>query len=106
MQETWVLSLSREDTLEKGMATHSSILAWRIPWTEDPGRLQSMESQESDMTEWLTLTHIHIKETEKEREMNSLSQETKMTSTPTKVHEHFKRPFYFSYSKEIIVDKM
>ena len=37
MQETWVLSLSREDPLEKGMATHSSILAWRIPWTEEPG---------------------------------------------------------------------
>ena len=42
MRETWVLSLRREDTLEKGMATHSSILAWRIPWTEEPGGLQSM----------------------------------------------------------------
>ena len=37
MQETWVQSLGQEDTLEKGMATHSSILAWRIPWTEEPG---------------------------------------------------------------------
>ena len=45
MQETWVGSLSWEDTLEEGMATHSSILAWRIPWTEEPGRLQSIESQ-------------------------------------------------------------
>ena len=45
MQETWVQSLSCEDPLEKGMATHSSILAWRIPWTEHPGRLQSMGSQ-------------------------------------------------------------
>ena len=45
MQETWVQSLSREDPLEKGMATHSSILVWRIPWTEEPGRLQSMGSQ-------------------------------------------------------------
>ena len=44
MQETWVQSLGWEDPLEKGMATHSSILAWRIPWTEDPGRLQSMGS--------------------------------------------------------------
>ena len=44
MQETWVESLGREDPLEQGMATHSSILAWRIPWTEEPGRLQSMES--------------------------------------------------------------
>ena len=38
MQETWVLSLAWEDPLEKGMATHSSILAWKIPWTEEPGR--------------------------------------------------------------------
>ena len=41
MQETWVQSLSQEDPLEKGMATHSSILAWRIPWAEEPGGLQS-----------------------------------------------------------------
>ena len=41
MQETWVRSLGREDPLEKEMATHSSILAWRIPWTEEPGGLQS-----------------------------------------------------------------
>ena len=45
MQETWVQSLGQEDPLEKGMATHSSILAWRIPWTEEPGGLQSMGSQ-------------------------------------------------------------
>ena len=45
MQETWVRSLGWEDPLEKEMATHSSILAWRIPWTEDPDRLQSMGSQ-------------------------------------------------------------
>ena len=45
MKETWVQSLGQEDTLEKGMATHSSILAWRIPWTEKSGRLQSMGSQ-------------------------------------------------------------
>ena len=45
MQETWVQSLGREDLLEKEMATHSSILAWKIPWMEEPGRLQSMESQ-------------------------------------------------------------
>ena len=48
MQETWVQSLGQEDPLEKEMATHSSILAWRIPWTEEPGRLQSMGSQELD----------------------------------------------------------
>ena len=45
MQETQVQSVSQEDLLEKGMATHSSILAWRIPWTEEPGGLQSMESK-------------------------------------------------------------
>ena len=45
MQETWVRSLDREDPLEKKMATHSSILAWRIPRTEEPGGLQSMGSQ-------------------------------------------------------------
>ena len=45
MWETWVRSLGREDPLEKEMATHSSTLAWRIPWREEPGRLQSMGSQ-------------------------------------------------------------
>ena len=45
MQETGVQSLGQEDLLEKEMATHSSILAWKIPWTEEPGRLQSMGSQ-------------------------------------------------------------
>ena len=50
MQETRVQSLGREDPLEKEMATHSSILAWEIPWTEAPGGLQSMGSQQSDMT--------------------------------------------------------
>ena len=43
--DTWVQSLGQEDPMEKEMATHSSILAWRIPWTEEPGRLQSMGSQ-------------------------------------------------------------
>ena len=45
MWETWVRSLGWEDPLEEGMATHSSVLAWRVPWTEEPGRLPSMESQ-------------------------------------------------------------
>ena len=45
IQEAQIQSLSQEDHLEEGMATHSSILAWRIPWTEEPGRLQSMGSQ-------------------------------------------------------------
>ena len=55
-QETWVQSLGREDPLEKELATHSSILAWRIPWMVEPGGLQSMGSQR-DMTERL---HFHF----------------------------------------------
>ena len=55
LQETWVRPLGQEDPLEEGMATHSSILAWEIPWTEEPGALQSMGSQKSDTTEQLTL---------------------------------------------------
>ena len=47
MQETWVRSLGQEDPLEKGMATHSSVLAWEIPWMEEPRGLQSMGLQKS-----------------------------------------------------------
>ena len=50
MQETGVRSLGREDPLEEEMASHSRVLAWRIPWTEEPSGLQSMESQELDTT--------------------------------------------------------
>ena len=59
MPETWVQSLGREDPLEEGMATHFSILAWRIPRTEEAGGLQSMQSQESDMAEPPS-TYMHI----------------------------------------------
>ena len=55
MQESWVQSKDWEDTLEKEMATHSGTLAWRIPWTEDPGRLQSTGLQRSGTTE-----HFHF----------------------------------------------
>ena len=57
VQETGVRSLGREDPLARGMETYSSILAWRIPWTEEPSRLQSMWSKESDTTERLIHTH-------------------------------------------------
>ena len=57
MQETWVQSLGWKDPLEKGMATHASILAWRVPWTEELGGLQSTGRKESDMTERL---HFHF----------------------------------------------
>ena len=56
MQETQVQSVGWEDPLEKEMATHSSILAWKIPWTEERGRLQSMGSQRVDTTERLHFT--------------------------------------------------
>ena len=59
MQKTWVRSLGQEDLLEKGMATHSSILAWKIRWTEEPGGLQPMESQRvehNQMTNTFTFT--------------------------------------------------
>ena len=57
MQDTRVWFLGREDPLEKEMVTDSSILAWRIPWTEEPGRLQSTESQELDLTQRLNYHH-------------------------------------------------
>ena len=60
MQETQVQSLGQKDPLEKGMATHFSILAWRIPWTEEADRLQSMGLQESDTTEQLTLCLLNV----------------------------------------------
>ena len=62
MLEAWVQSLSQEDCLEKEMATHSSVLAWRIPWTEEPGGLQSMGSQRvrhDRETNTHTQTHRH-----------------------------------------------
>ena len=60
MWETWIRSLGWEDPLEKGMASHSSILAWRIPWTEELGELQSMGSQKSrkDMTQQLLAAEL------------------------------------------------
>ena len=60
VQETWVQSLGWEDTLEKEMATHSSILAWKISWTEEPGWVQPMGRKESGTTEQLTLTYLHL----------------------------------------------
>ena len=71
MWETQIGSLGREDCLEKEMVTHSSILAWKIPWTEESGGLQSMGPKELDTTEHLTIyiyiyiyththTHIHL----------------------------------------------
>ena len=60
MWETWVQSLGLEDPLEKEMATHSSILAWRIPWMEELGGLQSMGRKESDTTERLHFLSLSL----------------------------------------------
>ena len=61
VRETWVRTLGREDPLEKEMATHSSILTWRIPWTEEPGGLQSMGSQRlSDFTSFFNFSFPFI----------------------------------------------
>ena len=60
MRETKVRSLGQKDPLEKGMAPHSSILAWRVLWTEEPGGLQSMGVTESYMTELLTLSLLMV----------------------------------------------
>ena len=60
MQETRVRSLGQEDALEKGMATRSSILAWRIPWTEEPAGYSPRGRKESDTTEQLTLSLYNI----------------------------------------------
>ena len=59
MQEIQVWSLGQEDPLEKGMAIHSSILAWRTPWTEEPGGPQFMGHKELDTTAQLTLSYFH-----------------------------------------------
>ena len=58
MRETWVKSLGWEDPLENVMATHSSMLVWKIPWTQEPGWLQSMGCKESDMTK--ATYHVYI----------------------------------------------
>ena len=61
MRETWVQSLGQEDPLEKEMANHSSTLAWKIPWTEEPGSYSPWGRKESDTTEQLDFTYIDIK---------------------------------------------
>ena len=68
MQETWLQSLGQEDTLEKGIVTHSSILAWRIPWTEEPGGIQSMGSQRLDTTEYTCIWNVRKLITQKQKD--------------------------------------
>ena len=61
IQETWVRSLAQEEPLEEGIATHSSVLAWRLPWTEEPGGLQCMESQRIRHS-WSDWARVHTDE--------------------------------------------
>ena len=81
MQETWVHYLSREDPLEKGMATHSSILAWRIPWAEESGKLQPMGhktltlSLEQNLVESL-ITAVILNRTTAKSQAGSLNKNT------------------------------
>ena len=95
MRETWVRSLGREDPLEKEMATHSSILAWRIPWTEEPGGLQFMGLQRVGH-DWATslsiglsalVYHLHGVEGEEGRgEKVTPSQEATKADTEGRMH--------------------
>ena len=84
MQEIWVQSLGQEEEpLEKEMVTHSSILAWRIPWTEKPGSLQFTGSRESDMTERLHFPfHFHALEKEMATHSNILAWRIPGTGEP------------------------
>ena len=91
MQETWVWSLGQEDTLEKEMATHSSIHAWKISWTEEPGGLQSMGSQRV-RHDWATSLHF-----------TSLHREREVFHSIQHITERFMLT-YFSF--EYVVDNM
>ena len=73
MVKTWVQSLGQEDPLEKEMATHSSILIWEIPWTEEPGRLQSWGRKELDTTERLTHSLVTLSRGVKEAQAPDFS---------------------------------
>ena len=104
MQEAYILSLGQEDPLEEGMATLSSILAWERPWTEEPGGLQSMGLQESDMTYWLNhqMKCIHRKNVDavgilfKQSEWKLLSH-VRLFATPWTLQSmDFSRPEYWT----------
>ena len=81
LRETWVQFLGREDPLEKELATHSSVLAWRIPWTKEPGGLQSTGSQRVGHDFTFTFSHPRCLENASFRAMPCLSNETDFTAT-------------------------
>ena len=98
MWETQVQSLDQEDPLENGMATHSRVLAWKIPWTEEPGRLQSMRSQSWTRLSDFTSLHISIRYT-------TLGMDLFVKiNWPMNISEHLYTPWqkHSAYTKRII----
>ena len=91
VQETWVRSLSQEDLLEKEIATHSSILAWRIPWAEEPGSYSPWGGKESDMTEWLQF-HFHFIQYKLDQLIRSIRR-----CSPVLAFQDFMQLFSFTY---------
>ena len=93
MQETWVQSLDWEDPLEKGTAAHSSVLAFKIPWTEKPGRLQGVHgvTKSSDMTERLSLS-LYCSPNIQRRSYTDPSQTGKRSKKSGDFQIHSKRP--------------
>ena len=91
VQETWVRSLSQEDLLEKEIATHSSILAWRIPWTEEPGSYSPWGGKESDMTKWLQF-HFHFIQYKPDQLIRSIRR-----CSPVLAFQDFMQLFSFTY---------
>ena len=89
MRETWARSLGGEDPLEKEMATHSSILAWRIPWTEEPGGLQSTGSQSQKRLSDFTFTFLVNRVTKKCRPNLSTSQPSGEVTFSSKQWNHW-----------------
>ena len=89
MQETWIQSLGQEDLLEKEMAIHSSMLAWRVPWTEEPGGLQSLGLQESD-TLVTKLLLQHTISTQRCRVFSSTAHSKKYWCVPSKEYSLYK----------------
>ena len=94
----WVWSLGQEDPLEKGMATHPSVLAWRIPWTEDPGRLQSMGSQSVR----LTVYNLILGVTAHHCGLLFVGPKTKV-KTSSKSRKKFPQSFFFFFSFFLLV---
>ena len=82
-QETWVQSLGGEDPLEEDMATHSSILSWKIPWTEKPGLLQSMGSKsQTGLSDFTFTFHFHALEKEMATHSSVLAWRIQLTEEP------------------------